>query len=159
MTLTKRNILSVASSFYDPLGCISPVTAHITVIFQLLCKNNLERDDEVSDDLQLTWFKLLHTLRVLKTVKLKRYAFSDAAPSRVELHSFCDSSLEVYYAVAYLRIVSDEGIAVTFLCAKTNITPLKSLTIPRLELLSCLVLSTLLWECKLALKRKVKIDL
>ena len=42
MNLTKRNILSVASSFYDPLCCISPVTARIKVIFQLLCKNQLD---------------------------------------------------------------------------------------------------------------------
>ena len=153
MKLTKRNILSVASSFYDHLGCISPVTARTKVIFQLLCKNKLDWDDEVSDDLKLTWFELLRTLRDLKTVKLKRCAFSDAAPSHVEFHGFCDSSFEVYCAVAYLRIVSDEGIAVNVLCAKT-----KSLTIPRLELLSYLLLSTLFSECKLALKRKIKID-
>ena len=158
MNLTKRNILSVASSFYDPLGCISPVTARIKVIFQLLCKNKLDWDDEVSDDLKLIWFELLQALRDLKTVKLERYVCSNATPFHVELHGFCDSSLEVYCAVAYLRIVSDEGVEVKFLCAKTKVAPLKALTIPRLELLSCLLLSTLLSECKLALQTKIKID-
>ena len=158
MNLTKRNILSVASSFYDPLGCISPVTARIKVIFQLLCKNKLDWDDEVSDDLMLIWFELLHALRGLKTVKLERYVCSNATPFHVELHGLCDSSLEVYCTVAYLRIVSDEGVEVKFLCAKTKVAPLKALTVPRLELLSCLLLSTLLSECKLALQTKIKID-
>ena len=57
-----------------------------------------------------------------------------------------------------MRIISDERIEVKFLCGKTKVAPLKTLTIPRLELLSCLLLSTLLSECKLALQRKIKID-
>ena len=64
----------------------------------------------------------------------------------------------VYCAASYLRIVSDEGVEVKFLCAKTKVAPLKALTIPRLELLSCLLLPTLLSESKLALQTNIKID-
>ena len=33
---TKRNVLKISASFYDPLGLISPVTARVKTIFQLL---------------------------------------------------------------------------------------------------------------------------
>ena len=55
LKLTKRNILSVSASFYDPLGFISPVTARVKVLFQLLCKKKLGWDDEVPDDLRVYW--------------------------------------------------------------------------------------------------------
>jgi len=66
----------------------------------------------------------------------------------------------VYCAIVYLRIVSVDDVSVKFLCAKkTRVTPLKTLTIPRLELLGCLLLTTtLLNECRIALKEKINID-
>ena len=45
--LTKRNILKVSSSFYDPLGIISPITVQAKIIFQLLCKERLDWDSEL----------------------------------------------------------------------------------------------------------------
>ena len=39
MKRTKRNLLSVSVSIFDPLRMISPVTARITTIFQLLWKD------------------------------------------------------------------------------------------------------------------------
>ena len=39
MKRTKRNLRSVSVSIFDPLGIISPVTARITTIFQLLCND------------------------------------------------------------------------------------------------------------------------
>ena len=87
--------MSVAFSFYDPLGGIPPVAARIKVVFQLLCRNKPDWDDEASDDFKLTWFELLRTLRDLNTVKLKRYAYSDAAPSRFFLQFYPHSILLV----------------------------------------------------------------
>ena len=41
MEQTKRNLLSVSASIYDPLGLIAPITARIKTIFQILCKDKL----------------------------------------------------------------------------------------------------------------------
>lgn len=127
-------------------------------MFQLFCKNKLDWDDDVSDDLKSAWLTILNVLRDLKFVRLERFVFVDSVPLKVELHGFCDSSLEVYCAVVYIRIVSSTGVTVKFLSSKTRVAPLKSLTIPRLELLGCLLLTNLLNECKIALHKKVKID-
>ena len=37
---TKRNVLMVSAFFYDALSFISPVTARVKCIFQLLCKDS-----------------------------------------------------------------------------------------------------------------------
>ena len=159
LKITKRSILSLAASFYDPLGFISPVTSRIKVIFQKICKNKLGWDDEVSGELKTSWFRFVSILSNLRSVKLQRFVLDcDFPPSRVELHGFCDSSIEVYCAVVYIRIVSESGAAVQFLCAKTKVSPLKSLTIPRLELLGCLLLSDLLKECFYSLRGRVALD-
>ena len=53
--LTKRNILRISSSFYDPIGLISPIIIRAKIIFQLLCKLHLEWDDEIPLELRNRW--------------------------------------------------------------------------------------------------------
>ena len=54
--------------------------------------------------------------------------------------------------------VETQGIRVSFLCARINIAPLKKLTIPRLELLGCVLLSKGLKDVIVALKGRASID-
>ena len=53
---------------------------------------------------------------------------------------------QIYCTVVYLRIETTFGIRVSLLVSKTKVTPLKKLSMPRLELLSCVLLSKLLNE-------------
>ena len=58
--------------------------------------------------------------------------FSDAV---IELHHFCDGSQQAYGACTYIRISSKTGsIHVQLLAAKASLTPLHTVTIPRIEL-------------------------
>lgn len=52
---TKRNILSVISRVFDPLGLIGPVVVRAKVILQRLWSENLDWDDKVSDELYSVW--------------------------------------------------------------------------------------------------------
>nr|CAI5836912.1 unnamed protein product [Callosobruchus analis] len=53
----------------------------------------------------------------------------------IELHGFADASCTAFGAVIYLRSVDSSGdIYVNLLCSKSKVAPLKSLTIPKLEL-------------------------
>ena len=58
-----------------------------------------------------------------------------------ELHGSSDSSEAAYSSLTYLRVETDSTIIVRLVCAKARVAPLKKLTLPRLELLSCLVYS------------------
>lgn len=61
-TLTRRGILSMMSSVYDPLGMFSPVILPAKNVLQELCRLRTGWDDAVPDHLaqqQLTWMEKL----------------------------------------------------------------------------------------------------
>ena len=60
-----------------------------------------------------------------------------------ELHSFCDASELAYAAVVYLRLTTTIGTQVSLVIAKTKVSPIKRLTIPRLELCRASLLAQL----------------
>ena len=58
----------------------------------------------------------------------------------VQLHHFCDASEFGYGAVTYLRIVDDkDAVHCSFVLGKSRVTPLKAVSIPRLELMAAVV--------------------
>ncbi|XP_074036850.1 uncharacterized protein isoform X1 [Leptinotarsa decemlineata] len=61
-----------------------------------------------------------------------------------EIHIFCDSSEEAFAVVAYLRIIFETHIEVSFVSAKARVSPLKPISIPRLELQAAVMGSRLL---------------
>ena len=159
--LTKRDILSISASLYDPLGFITPITAYIKTIFQMLCKNKLDWDDEVPNNIKVIWLEFMEGLKSVNPLKVKRIV--NVSPVRnvkkVELHGFSDSSNLVYCAIVYLRLVCEnDEVDVFFLSSKSKVAPLKTLSIPRLELLGCTLLSKLLEEILFAVESRIKID-
>ena len=60
------------------------------------------------------------------------------------LHGFCHTSLGAYAAVVYLVALTGPEQHVRFVASKTRVSLRRELTIPRLELLSALLLTTLL---------------
>jgi len=60
------------------------------------------------------------------------------------LYGFCDASTIAYAAVVYLAEEDEHETRLSFMVAKTRVAPLKSQIIPRLELLSALLLTRLI---------------
>ena len=69
-----------------------------------------------------------------------------------ELYGFCDASIKTYAAAVYLVLKTEEETFVRFVVAKTRVAPLQAQTIPRLELLSALLLSRLITTVSNSLK-------
>ena len=40
----------------------------------------------------------------------------------IELHCFCDSSLQAYSSIIYIRVIANLGVKVILICSKTIIT-------------------------------------
>ena len=91
-------------------------------------------------------------------VDRKFESLSDEVPSR-ELHSFSDESKSGFGACMYVRSFFRSGkVNVRLLTAKSRVSPLKSETIPRLELLRNLLSTGFITLVKYALKNCVNFD-
>lgn len=135
--VTRRGMLSVASSVYDPLGFVAPVVLPAKIMLQELCRRNYGWDETVPQDILQRWFRWLEELDMLSEFKVDRCIKPQGfGQSRhAQLHHFADASETGYGAVTYLRMLNDgNDIHVAFLMGKARVTPLKTVTIPRLEL-------------------------
>jgi hypothetical protein len=102
---TKRSVLKVIASIYDPIGFISPVVISMKMLFQELCLDNQDWDSTLPPECARKWYGWIEDLKKVKEVRVSRYCLSEPH-STVELHSFCDASIKAYAVVAYLRIES-----------------------------------------------------
>ena len=69
----------------------------------------------------------------------------------------CNASQRAYVAVVYLQVKSEAGIYTQFLCSKTRVAHVKKLTIPRLKLLSALLLVRLVNTTRSALEHEINL--
>ena len=63
-----------------------------------------------------------------------------------------------YAAVVYIKMFYSTGVKVKLLSGKSKVAPLKKVSIPRLELLSCLLSARLLVSVRNAIKVEIPID-
>ena len=136
--VTRRGILSVVSSIYDPLGFVAPVILHAKKILQDLCKDKLLGwDDEIPREYRVKWQNWLSSLAELTQLEISRCYKPRSFPNPIitQLHVFADASSTGYGVVAYLLMKSaDNKTCVSFVSGKARLAPLKVTTIPRLEL-------------------------
>ena len=93
-SLTKRTMLSVISSIYDPLGFAAPFVLEGRRILQSLCSQNLPWDMEVNDDVKKEWSKFITRLKHVDELYVRRCIRPDDfwKISDVSIHRFSDAS-------------------------------------------------------------------
>ncbi|KAK6175232.1 hypothetical protein SNE40_013739 [Patella caerulea] len=157
---TKRLVVSISSKLYDPMGFLSPFIVQFKLFFQDLCKRGVRWDDALEEEHLSKWRRLIELARNMKPILVSRCYFQNIQESIISchLHGYCDSSSKAYAAVVYLKIVTTTSIYVRFLSSKTRIAPINSQTIPRLELLSALILARLVNTTQKALECELQID-
>ena len=156
---TKRNVVSIAARFYDPLGFLSPVILQFKLFFQELCKRKIGWDDCLEGELMKWWQKLVNGLQSMSLFTLPRCYFQGVSGRVIScsLHGFGDASCKAYAAVIYLHITTTNGRYLKFVASKSRVAPVKHESIPRLELLATLVLARLITHVGDALKPEVEI--
>lgn len=65
--ITKRNVLSEVSSFFDPAGLISPIILSAKLFVQALWKPKLNWDESLPQDLHTQWQHFRSNLENLKS--------------------------------------------------------------------------------------------
>ena len=73
-----------------------------------------------------------------------------------EIHGLCDSSAQAYCAVVYVRVACSQAVKVNLWAGKCRVAPMEDLSIPRLELLAC-VLSKLVVSVVHAVRLEVQV--
>lgn len=110
----------------------------------------------MSLELDSRWRHFRSLLTCLNTLKIERQVVC-VNPCKIEIHGFADASLEAYGACVYVRSINNLGdIRVNLLMSKSKVAPLRSITIPRLELCAALVLSQLIHKIKSAMSLRIE---
>ncbi|XP_072021571.1 uncharacterized protein [Amphiura filiformis] len=134
---TRRGILSVVSSVYDPLGFISPAILPAKQLMQELCKLKIGWDEEIPGAHLRMWQQWIAELPKLEHLTVDR-CYKPPHFGKVkstQLHHFADASLKGYGTVSYLRSENEDGdIHCALVIAKARVAPVKQVTVPRLEL-------------------------
>ena len=139
---TKRGILSMVSSLFDPLGFVSPFILPVKVLLQELWRMGIQWDERVPEPLLTQWHRWVESLPFVAKIKIPRCFRNPfhASITNIQLHYFSDACNHGYAAVSYLRLVDDQGnVHCAFVIGKTRNTPLKQWSVPRLELQAAVV--------------------
>ena len=140
--LTRRIVLSVVSSVYDPLGMISPLIIYGRILFQESNRMKLNWDEPLPESLIYKWDDWVESLQNISNLRIPRCVkLLPTNSCTLELHTFADASLDCYCAVSYVRTedLMSENVTCSMIRSKTRVAPIKQLSIPRLELQACLM--------------------
>ena len=122
---TLRQLFSMVSSIFDPIGLLAPIVIQLRVILQNLWKRGQTWDQPVPDDLQPCINKFATQYATMSDIAVPR----QIAPllTSAELHSFTDASTSAFSGVIYARQPpSDTALArLVFVLGKSRIALIK----------------------------------
>ena len=134
---TKRGVVKMTATIFDPLGLISPYLLQAKLLIQKLWALKMDWDDEVTGAELSVWQNWLSELTEVEGIKVPRCLKTSVSgeAKKIELHLFSDASENAFAAVGYVRMTDAEGChTVSMVMSRTRVAPLKQLTIVRLEL-------------------------
>ncbi|XP_055605793.1 uncharacterized protein LOC129753966 [Uranotaenia lowii] len=134
---TKRDVLRIVMSLFDPLGFLSFFIIHGKIIIQDLWRSKTDWDTKIPHQIHRKWLEWTDRFKDLENVRINRYYFgklSSQLSESIQLHILCDASELAYACVAYFRAKIGGEIRCALVAAKSKVAPLKTLSIPRLEL-------------------------
>lgn len=147
---SKRELLSEISRIFDPLGFLGPVITLAKMLMQDAWKERVNWDSELPTTILDRWNRLRSELSKSIKFRVPRKIFRDGCEDLI-MYGFCDASVSAYGACVYVKAGNEER-AARLLCSKSRVAPLKTVSIPRLELCSALLLARLLEQVRRACK-------
>jgi len=91
------------------------------------------------------WNRYRESLTSLRAISIPRWTNQSKTNCGVELHGFADASNRAYAAAVYVRVLASlDEYLVMLLMSKTKVAPVKTISIPRLELCAAVLLARLI---------------
>lgn len=143
---TKRLVASAVARIFDVMGWYTPATLPAKLLLQQAWIRQLGWDDLLPPELQEKWRAWAEDISSITKFPIPR---SIKDPSKTiqsrQLHGFSDASILAYGGAVYLRtFFTDTTVSIHLIASKARVAPLKTLTVPRLELCGALLLSQLI---------------
>ncbi|XP_018376357.1 PREDICTED: uncharacterized protein LOC108769714 [Trachymyrmex cornetzi] len=151
--ITKRTVISEIARIFDPLGILGPVILYAKKLMQDLWRCKVKWDESIPTSIHCAWVEFAAQLDSINKLSINRQILIHNYID-VQIHGFCDASNTGYGACLYIRSNDGYNTHCYLLCAKSRVAPLKTVTIPRLELCGALLLSKLYNE----VRRVIKLD-
>ena len=135
---SKRELLSVIAGVYDPIGMLGPVVLKGRQLLQEMMRGKGGWDENLSDKMQQSVQKWMNELFASQTAVIPRNVLGTVndGETSYELHVFSDASESGHGVGAYLRKVCNGQVKCSLVLGKSRVNPLKSVSIPRLELVA-----------------------
>ncbi|XP_072401109.1 uncharacterized protein [Diabrotica undecimpunctata] len=135
--ITKRRMLSIAQSIFDPIDFTCPVSLFPKLLLQKLWEKRQGWDAPVKNDMAEEFFDWVSHLPELSSIEIPHWIQSGPMEAdHWSLHMFSDASNKAYAAVVFLRVVRNDVVLIFLVAAKSRVAPLKKIFILRLELLA-----------------------
>ncbi|GFQ75488.1 integrase catalytic domain-containing protein [Trichonephila clavata] len=132
--VTKRVLLSVINSVYDPIGFTAPALLLPKLLMQEAWRGKIGWDEVLPVELEHKYRLWERTMHFMSKCAISRRLFAENYDD-FTVHIFTDASAYAYAACAFLRCEFKGQVTVKLMAAKARLAPMKKSTIPRLELL------------------------
>ncbi|XP_055910695.1 uncharacterized protein LOC129945059 [Eupeodes corollae] len=153
---SKRTVLSDLGKNFDPLGLIGPIVVKGKLFMQQLWKSKLGWDSPLPEELSLQWDRYIQQLNEVKFLSCPRHLLGQSEYVDIQLHAFSDSSEAAYGTCCYLRSLSRSGeVNCQLICSKSRVSPIKSTSLPRLELQAAVMMAELVDRLTKILQLKI----
>ncbi|XP_075163230.1 uncharacterized protein LOC142235861 [Haematobia irritans] len=142
-TYTKREVLSQIAKLFDPAGWLAPCIIVAKIIMQQIWIDGTGWDERITAESLRKWTSFQANYPFVNSIKIPRW-FNYCPDSEVGFHGFCDASEKAYAAALYIRIKTKKSISTHLVVSKTKVAPIKTLSIPRLELCGATLLAEMI---------------
>jgi len=106
---TKQSLLKISAKIFDPIGMLISFTIQWKILFQELCNERADWDEQLRDGHLKKWNSLICELQTLNSITIPSCYFDDKSSriKSVDLHCFSDASEKVERPLAFRIVVTN----------------------------------------------------